>query len=159
MAGAPAAAPPPMAPMGKRAMGVMGAAKAIMHLGRARAAGERVEPSATPAERERVRKALEAFLEAFAGARKGGPPARLAEARRDLLDALAQALAIATAVPLLQAFLRSSAVELIAALEAGSADAALFDRLAARLEAARDEARAVLSNGKPPAGRFWERSI
>ncbi|HUJ27061.1 MAG TPA: VIT domain-containing protein [Myxococcales bacterium] len=164
--GAPAGAPPPMAPVAARSRNVVGGAlKAMMHFGRGRGASDRVEdarhePSVTPAERERVRKALEAFLEAFADARKlSGPPARLAETRRDLLDALAQALAIATAVPLLQAFLRSSAVELIAALEAGSADAPLFDRLAPKLEAARDEARAALSNGKPPAGRFWEKSI
>ena len=179
MAAAPAGAPPPAptastapmppmapaGPMAKRSGSVMGAARSMLHFGGGgRGAGDRreaapPEPSATAAEREMVRKALEAFLAAFAEARKGGPVAALAEARRELLDALAQALAIATAVPLLQAFLRSSAVELIAALQAGSAGAAVFDGLAAKLEAARDQARAALSNGKPPAGRFWEKSI
>jgi len=83
----------------------------------------------------------------------------LSEARAELLQALAEALAIATAVPLLQAFLRSAAVELIAALEAGAADASLFDRHAPALQLARDEAKVVLANGKPPAGSFWEASI
>jgi len=144
------------APMPPRAMAVMGAPLRSMKKMLARPP----EPqTASAAQRERVRQALEAFLQAFSEARKSLSAKPLAEARAALLDALAHALPIATEVPLLQAFLRSAAVELIGALEAGAADTALFDRHAAKLEQARDEARAALANGKPPAGNFWERSI
>ena len=76
----------------------------------------------------------------------------------DLIKALGESLVIATAVPLLQAFLRSAAVEIVAAMKAGGATAALFDRHAPALEAARDEARTPLGE-RASAGAFWEASI
>jgi hypothetical protein len=107
-----------------------------------------------------VRKALEALVAAFSLAKATrGSPESLERTRLELLKALSEALAIATAVPLLQAFLRSAAVEIIAALKAGAATAALFDKHAAALAAARDEARGPLGDGKPAAGSFWEASI
>jgi Ca-activated chloride channel family protein len=118
------------------------------------------EKASTAAERERVRQALEAFLKAFVAAREGRAGAQeLEQARVDLLRALGESLAIATAVPLLQAFLRAAAVELIAAVAAGAADAALYGRDARMLGAARDQARAVLGEAGQPAGSFWEASI
>ncbi len=114
----------------------------------------------TPAEREQVTRALEGFLRAFAECRGGaGSPDALERARRELLRALRETLAIGTAVPLLQAFLRGAAVELVAALAAGAAPPALFARHARALEQARDQARAVLGGGSAPAGSFWESSI
>jgi len=119
-----------------------------------------VEKPATVAEREKVRQALESFLRAFAAARDGSAGAReLEQARVDLLRALGESLAIATGVPLLQAFLRGAAVELVAAVAAGAADAALYARHARSLEAARDQARTALEEGGAPAGSFWEASI
>ncbi len=120
---------------------------------------DREEP-ATPAQRDQVRQALEGFLRAFAAARAGtGSADALERARRDLLRALGESLAIATAVPLLQAFLRGVAVELVGALAAGAPDPALFARHAKALELARDEARAALGAAGAPAGSFWESSI
>lgn len=163
--GAPLRGMPPV-----RAMGTMAAAKAqgraargsfigaLLHrsMGRAPAA----EEPATPAQREAVRQALEAFLRAFAAARRGAGKAEEVErARTELLRAIGESLAIAVAVPLLQAFLRGAAVELVAALSAGSADPALLERQARALEAARDQARAVLEGGGTPPGSFWEASI
>ena len=114
----------------------------------------------TPAEREQVTRALEAFLRAFADCRQGGSsPDALERARRELLRALGETLAIASAVPLLQAFLRGAAVEIVAALAAGAARPALFARHARALEQARDEARAILGGASAPAGSFWESSI
>jgi Ca-activated chloride channel family protein len=118
------------------------------------------EDPATPAEREQVTRALEAFLRTFTDCRDGaGSPDALERARRELLRALGETLAIATAVPLLQAFLRGAAVEIVAALAAGAAQPALFTRHARALEQARDEARAILGAGNAPAGSFWESSI
>jgi len=114
---------------------------------------------ATPAQRDQVRQALEAFLRAFTAAKGGGGADALERARRNLLKALEESLAIATAVPLLQAFLRGAAVELVAALGAGAPDPALFARHTPALERARDEARAVLDGAGAPAGSFWESSI
>ena len=68
-----------------------------------------------------------------------------------------QGLVIATAVPLLQAFLRSAAVEIVAALKAGAVPP--FDKHAAALQAALDEARAPLGATMVKAGSFWEASI
>ena len=115
---------------------------------------------ATPDQRERVRQALEAFLRAFAEAisGKGGADA-LERSRQELLRALGESLAIAIAVPLLQAFLRGAVVEILAALTAGAADAPLFARHRTALEQARAEARTVLDGGDAPAGSFWESSI
>ena len=118
------------------------------------------------AELERVRAALEAFLKAFAAAhaelKAGKTPEvkALKEARMELLEALKLTLEIATTLQLLQRFLRGPAVELIAALQAGSAGP-LFDQHAAELAAARDQARGCFAAlpGKPPAGSFWEASI
>ncbi len=155
MAAAPAGSP--KAQLLTRAMGMLGGPlRGAMKMA---ARPPPLPPEETAPQRERVRKALEAFLEAFAEARKSREAGPLARARAELLEALAQALPIATAVPLLQAFLRGAAVELIGALQAGAADAALFDRQAAALQSARDEARAALANGKPPSGNFWEASI
>jgi Ca-activated chloride channel family protein len=118
------------------------------------------EKAATAAEREKVRQALEAFLRAFVAARdRSGGASELEQARVDLLRALGESLAIATAVPLLQAFLRAAAVELVAAVAAGAADAALYTRHTRLLEAARDQARAALGDAGAPAGSFWEASI
>jgi hypothetical protein len=110
---------------------------------------------ATPGQREKVRRALEAFVQAF----KARDVAQLETARAGLMQALSEALAIAIAVPLLQTFLRSTAVEIIAALKAGAAPA--FNRHAAELQAALDEARDPLDapSGKAAAGSFWEASI
>jgi hypothetical protein len=73
------------------------------------------------------------------------------------------ALEVAAMLSLLQRFLRSGAVDLIAALSAEGATAPsvdpLFEKHAHELELARDQARAVLAGGKPPAGSFWEASI
>lgn len=103
--------------------------------------------TASKDDRVAVRKALEAFVEAW----KSREFAALEKARMELLKALSEALVIATAVPLLQAFLRGAAVEVIAALKAGTA---LFDKHQPAMQAAVDEARKVV--GKK---RFWEASI
>jgi Ca-activated chloride channel family protein len=118
------------------------------------------EEPPTGAQREAVRKALEAFLGAFAAVKRGaGRAEELERARAELLRALGESLALATAVPLLQAFLRGSAVELVAALRAGAVDAALLDRHSKALEEARDQARPVLDGKDAQAGSFWEASI
>jgi Ca-activated chloride channel family protein len=118
------------------------------------------EEPATQAQRDAVRQALEAFLRAFSAAKSGAGRAEdLERARVDLLRALGASLAIATALPLLQAFLRGAAVELVAALGAGAADSALLERHARALEAARDEARPVLGEPGAAARNFWEASI
>jgi Ca-activated chloride channel family protein len=117
------------------------------------------EERATSEERERVRVALEAFLRAFADAKSGKARAQEVDrARIELLQALSASLALATALPRLQAFLRGAAVEVVAAMGAGAADAALFARHARLLAEARDEARAVLGDGTG-AGSFWEATI
>jgi hypothetical protein len=117
-----------------------------------------VEERATAEERDRVRLALEAFLRTFAEAKSGkaGAP-DLDRARLALLQALSGSLALATALPRLQAFLRAAAVELVAALSAGAATTAVFAQQAALLEAARAEARPILDGDSP--GSFWEASI
>src|SRR5207253_4453279 len=102
---------------------------------------------------------FEAFLRAFAAAKAGAAAAQLEQARIELLRALGESLAIATAVPLLQAFLRGAAVELVAALTASAADSALFARHARALDEAREQARAALGAANAPAGSFWESSI
>ena len=116
------------------------------------------EERATPEDRDRVRLALEAFLRTFAEARAGkaGAP-DLDRARLALLQALSGSLALATALPRLQAFLRAAAVELVAALSAGAATAAVFAEKASLLEAARAEARPILDGNSPAS--FWEASI
>ena len=86
------------------------------------------DEAATAEQREKVQQALEAFLRAFTAAKAGAAAAQLEQARIELLRALGESLAIATAVPLLQAFLRGAAVELVAALTAAAADSALFAR-------------------------------
>jgi Ca-activated chloride channel family protein len=156
--------PPAGGPQPTRAMGRMPAVKAQasvpQRLMESLIEGPAADEPATPAERERVTRALEAFLRAFADCRDGaGGPDALERARRELLRALGETLAIATAVPLLQAFLRGAAVEIVAALAAGAARPALFARHARALERARDEARAILGGGSAPAGSFWESSI
>jgi len=130
----------------------------LLHSGGGRA-GFEPEP-ATPAQKQRVRDTLEAFLAAFADSKAGrGPAEGLEQARVALLRALGESLALATAVPLLQAFLRSAALELISALSQGGATAELLDRHTRALLRARDEARIALGEGKPAAGSFWEASI
>ena len=62
-------------------------------------------------------------------------------------------------MPLLQAFLRGAAVELVGALAAGTPDPALLEKHAKALERARDEARTTLGAAGAPAGSFWESSI
>jgi len=117
------------------------------------------DEAATAEQREKVQQALEAFLRAFAAAKAGAAAAQLEQARIELLRALGESLAIATAVPLLQAFLRGAAVELVAALTASAADSALFARHARALDEAREQARAALGAANAPAGSFWESSI
>ena len=117
------------------------------------------DEAATAEQREKVQQALEAFLRAFAAAKAGAAAAQLEQARIELLRALGESLAIATAVPLLQAFLRGAAVELVAALTASAADSALFARHARALDEAREQARAALGVANAPAGSFWESSI
>jgi Ca-activated chloride channel family protein len=122
-----------------------------------------------PVRIDAVRDALEALVKAFAHAHaelKAGrlpPAAPLKEARTRMMEALSLALEVAAMLSLLQRFLRSGAVDLIAALSAEGATAPsvdpLFEKHAHELELARDQARAVLAGGKPPAGSFWEASI
>jgi hypothetical protein len=115
---------------------------------------------ATPDQRERVRHALEAFIRAFSETMSGkGSADTLERSRGELLRALGESLPIATAVPLLQAFLRGAVVEILAALRAGAADKALFAKHTSTLEQARDEALTALDGGSAPAGSFWESSI
>ena len=93
------------------------------------------EERATAEERDRVRMALEAFLRTFAEAKAGKAGASdLDRARLALLQALSGSLALATALPRLQAFLRAAAVELVAALSAGAATAAVFAVVPANAE-------------------------
>src|SRR5438874_174681 len=117
------------------------------------------DEAATAEQREKVQQALEAFLRAFAAAKAGAAAAQLEQARIELLRALGESLAIATAVPLLQAFLRGAAVELVAALTASAAHSALFARHARALDEAREQARAAPGVANAPAGSFWESSI
>ncbi|HZX93390.1 MAG TPA: VIT domain-containing protein [Myxococcales bacterium] len=156
---APAGVPPPVRAMAKRGMlSQTVSTGALLHSGGGRA-GFEPEP-ATPAQKQRVRDTLEAFLAAFADSKAGrGPAEGLEQARVALLRALGESLALATAVPLLQAFLRSAALELISALSQGGATAELLDRHTRALLRARDEARIALGEGKPAAGSFWEASI
>ncbi len=122
-----------------------------------------------PVRIDAVRDALEALVKAFAHAHaemKAGrlpPAAPLKEARMRMMEALNLALEVAAMLSLLQRFLRSGAVDLIAALSAEGATAPgvdpLFEKHAHELELARDQARVVLTGGKPPAGSFWEASI
>jgi Ca-activated chloride channel family protein len=133
-------------------------------------AREEVAQLAGPVDRASLEPALEALLKAVAEARvqlaRGATPApdALEKARAALLQALARS-AIAGELPLLQKFLRASAVELVAALAAGPGAAlgtlvALFARHAAALVAAREEARAALGHrGKPAPDSFWEATI
>ncbi|HYS10009.1 MAG TPA: VIT domain-containing protein [Myxococcales bacterium] len=161
-AGAPAAIP--HGPQRTRAMGSMSKAMAGHGSGILRGMLQKLQrpaadERATPGQRDKVRQALESFLRAFSAAKTGGDADALERARRDLLEALEESLPIATEVPLLQAFLRGAAVEIVAALRAGPPDAALFARHAPALERARDEALAVLGSAGAPAGSFWESSI
>jgi Ca-activated chloride channel family protein len=122
-----------------------------------------------PVRIDAVRDALEALVKAFAHAHaelKAGrlpPAAPLKEARMRMMEALNLALEVAAMLSLLQRFLRSGAVDLIAALSAEGATAPgvdpLFEKHAHELELARDQARVVLTGGKPPGGSFWEASI
>jgi len=164
MGAAPAGAAPPRGPMPSMAkMQSRGGAKKsltsmmsnIMQGHGARVMDADFDERATPGQREKVRRALEAFVQAF----KARDVAQLETARAGLMQALSEALAIAVAVPLLQTFLRSTALEIVAALKAGAAPA--FDRHAAALQAALDEARDPLDapSGKAAAGSFWEASI
>jgi hypothetical protein len=123
----------------------------------------------TPPRDEKVERALSAFADALAGARReleAGrvPPATpLDVARKALLERLA-ASDLGTELPALQRFLRSAAVEIVAALAAPGVTAAqaleVFDRHARAFEEARAEARAKLGSA-PPAdpGAFWEGSV
>ncbi len=123
-----------------------------------------------PAEREAVERAIEAFAKAFesAGAEVDAgrvPPADpLEKARKALLDALA-ATDLGLAVPKLQRFLRSAAVEVVAALSTPGAGAdalrPLLARHAAALADARKEAAAALgaAAGGPRGGAFWEGTV
>jgi Ca-activated chloride channel family protein len=164
----PPGMPGPGAPGPVRAMGRMPAAKAqatrsisvgkLMQglLGRPGAPEER----ATPPQREAVRQALEVFVRAFAALKGGaGRAGDLEKARMDLLRALGESLAIASAVPLLQAFLRGAGVELVAAVASNAADSGLLERHAKALQAALDQARPVLDAGAAQPGSFWEASI
>jgi Ca-activated chloride channel family protein len=131
--------------------------------------GDEEREPVTAEQREAVRKALEELVRAFAAAhaelKAGRLPAaqHLKEARMKTMEALKLALELATMLSLLQRFLRSAAVDIIAALSAGGATAGnvlpLFDRHAQLLEDARSEARGPLVAGKAPAGSFWEASI
>lgn len=133
-------------------------------------AREEVATLAGPVDRASLEPAMEALFKAVAEARaelaRGALPApdALEKARAALLQALASS-SIASALPLLQKFLRASAVELVAALSAGPGAplaplVALFARHAAALVAARDELRAALGDrGKPPPDSFWEATI
>jgi hypothetical protein len=133
-------------------------ARNLLHrsLGRSEAPPER----ATAEQRDAVRQALEAFVLAFSAVKKGnGSADELRKTRADLLRALGESLAIATAVPLLQGFLRGAAIELEAALAAGIVDPALLDRHTHALQAALDQARPVLETGASQPKAFWEASI
>jgi hypothetical protein len=67
----------------------------------------------------------------------------------------------AASAPRLQQFLRSEAVELIAAIKVGGLTSDLTDRLKDALPGLKDEVSAI-AQGKEPiaaAGNFWENSI
>jgi Ca-activated chloride channel homolog len=118
------------------------------------------EDQATDGQREKVREALEGFLRALGAARAGNAGAdELERARVDLLRVLGESLPIAMALPLLQAFLRGAAVDLIASLARGSADAALFARWDRALHEACEQARLALGSPSAGAGEFWESTI
>lgn len=119
----------------------------------------RVEPP-TEAQREKVRDALEAFFRVFGAARAGTAGSKeLEQARVELLRALGESLPIAAAVPLLQAFLRGPAVDLVAALASGRPDPALFARYDRPLQEAFEQARGAVDTTMPGAGQFWESTI
>jgi Ca-activated chloride channel family protein len=141
----------PMGGLMRKLIGASGVAEPVL------------DERATPSQRERVRKALEAFVQAFTQAKAAGAGASaepLEKARMELIKALSEALAIATAVPLLQAFLRSALVEIIGALKAWVPGGSV-DWRARELQAALEEARGPLDapSGKAAAGSFWEASI
>jgi Ca-activated chloride channel family protein len=168
---ASAGAPLPMRPMAMAPKAQMqrGAKKSLSGLmsklvGASGVAESALDERATPSQRERVRKALEAFVQAFTQAKAAGAGASaepLEKARMELIKALSEALAIATAVPLLQAFLRSAAVEIIGALKASGPAGGIVDWRARELQAALEQARDPLDapSGKSAAGSFWEGSI
>jgi Ca-activated chloride channel family protein len=168
---ASAGAPLPMQPMAMAPKAQMqrGAKKSLGGLmrnliGASGVAESALDERATPSQRERVRKALEAFVQAFTQAKAAGAGASaepLEKARMELIKALSEALAIATAVPLLQAFLRSAAVEIIGGLKACGPAGGIVDWRASELHAALEQARDPLDapSGKSAAGSFWEASI
>jgi Ca-activated chloride channel family protein len=169
--GGPAGAPPPvraqakMMHTGRPAKGVLSRIGDLL----SGATPETMISREPPVRIDAVRDALEALVKAFAQAHaelKAGrlpPSAPLKEARMRMMEALNLALEVAAMLSPLQRFLRSAAVDLIAALSAEGATAPsvdpLFEKHAHELELARDQARAVLTGGKPPAGSFWEASI
>ncbi len=127
------------------------------------------EPSLPDRDRDAFTHALEAFAKALAAARNEAKAGRipqidvLEEARIDLLRTLAGS-PLASDVPVLQRFLRQSAIELVAACRTEGATAAglheMFEHLAKLFEAALKEADAALAGKR---GRhwwaFWEKTV
>ncbi len=127
------------------------------------------EPALPDKDREAFTHALEAFAKALTAARLEAKAGRipqtdvLEEARVDLVRTLAGS-PLASDVPLLQRFLRQSAVELVAACRTEGATAPglheMFEHHAKLFEAALKEADAALAGKR---GRnwwaFWEKTV
>lgn len=120
-------------------------------------------------DRKTFTRALEAFAKALAAARAEAKAGRipqtdvLEEARAALVQALAGS-PIAPEVPLLQRFLRQSAIELVAACATEGATAAglheMFEHHAKLFEAALKESDAALAGKRgAPWWAFWEKTV
>ena len=171
------------APMERRKMEAMddlleecGAApapKAARVMGKKRAGGKcgfENAPEAAPEQLQEVAEALDRFLKAVEACRTALAAGKIPDGR-SLEKARAELLKSLSASPLgpelgkLQRFLRTEAVELVAALGASDAEvrsaAALFDHHAKALEEAVQEAKPRLGAAAPkkPGGKFWEKSV
>lgn len=130
--------------------------------------GEEPEPF-SDGDRKAFTLALEAFAKALAAARAEAKAGRvpqtdvLEEAREALVKVLAGS-PIAPEVPLLQRFLRQSAIELVAACATEGATAAglheMFEHHAKLFEAALKESDAALAGRRgAPWWAFWEKTV
>ena len=157
---APAAPPPPSLDEDSRGMSEQRAESST---------GMSARERGPLADRVRIEAALQDLISVVASARvelaagRLPQPEPLERARAALLNSLA-ASSLGVELPLLQKFLRSAAVELVAALGSATATAAslvpVFDRHAAALVEARDQARIPLGAATRAApGSFWEATI
>lgn len=145
-------------------------------------AGKRPVPPNTPctgrSEIDEIRGPLEAFLRAFEQAfasiysMSGYPAAAVLEQLRQRLLQMLAPRQLGTEMPLVQRFLRSSAIDLIASLESASHDLAALKltwlQHSTAFEAAKREAEAHLNGvapqrqagpGASSTGVFWEDSV